>query len=84
MIQMYVILKVTDGCLSKQEYLDLLDNHSFEYCRSKIDVNVNAEKGHVCIDYDRYAESINEAIEDISYELTEAGLIKYFKEMGRG
>ena len=80
MINMYVILKMNG--LTKEAITDLLTNNNLHYCGSEIDVTVNQNKSHVCIDYGVFAETMNEAIEGITYELTESNLIQYLTEMG--
>ena len=82
MINMHVILKVCDICINREKIMDLLIQHSIEYCRSDIGVTVNIDKNHVYIDYARFAETTAEAIEDIIYELNKSDLMKYFVEIG--
>lgn len=49
---------------------------------STFDVCFNKTNGYMCIDFSINAETLQEAINDVTYELNGSDLLKYMKELG--
>ena len=81
MFRLYVTLEGVPLHIQESTDKVLIDNGATDN-GSDIDVSYNKTNGYMCIDFIINAETLQEAINDITYELNGADLLKYMKELG--
>ena len=62
---------------------ELLEDNGSAECECTFDVSYNVDNGHVFISFDRFAASLQEALNDITYELDGAALLNYMTSIER-
>lgn len=81
MFNLYVILIKVPLNIQEDAYNLLGVNGATDH-GSTVDVSFNKTNGYMCIDFSINAETLSEAINDITYELNASDLLKYMKELG--